>query len=88
MEKFFDTIKEKINHNEPLFYNTKGNPYAFKLGVKHLSSALFLDMAYEHQNILYVTKDFTLVDFEKETFTLILKGSKLSLIPLEIIQGS
>lgn len=88
MEKFFETIRKKIALNEPLFYNTTGNKYAFKLGVKHLSSAIYLDWAYEHQNVLYVTHDFTLVDFETQTFTLILEGSKLILQPLETIKGT
>jgi len=83
MNDFFETIKEKITANEPLFYNDRGNKYAFKLGVKHLSSTLFLGFAYEHQGILYIEKDLTLVDFNKETFTLILKGSKLTITPLE-----
>ncbi len=83
MNDFFQSIKEKIGNNEPLFYNTSGNKYAFKLGVKHLSSALFLDFGHEHQKILYIDKDFTLVDFEQECFTLILKGSKLTITPLE-----
>jgi len=83
MKQFFETITEKISTNEPLFYNSSGNKYAFKLGVKHLSSTLYLGYAYEHQGILYIEKDLTLVDFEKEQFTLILKGSKLTLTPLE-----
>jgi len=83
MNEFFQTIKEKIGNNEPLFYNSAGNKHAYKLGVKHLSSALFLGYAYEHQGILYVEKDLTLVDFDTEKFTLILRGSKLTLTPLE-----
>ena len=83
MNIFFQTIKEKIGNNEPLFYNSSGNKYAFKLGVKHLSSTLFLGYAYEHQAILYVERDFTLVDFDTQKFTLILRGSKLTLTPLE-----
>lgn len=83
MNDFFETIREKITASEPLFYNSSGSKYAFKLGVKHLSSTLFLGYAYEHQGILYVEKDFTLVDFETKQFTLILRGSKLTLTPLE-----
>lgn len=83
MNDFFETIRKKISANEPLFYNSSGNKYAFKLGVKHLSSALFLGYAYDHQGILYIEKDLTLVDFQTETFTLILKGSKLTITPLE-----
>lgn len=86
MEKFFETISEKIANNEELFYNTSGNKYAFKLGVKHLSSALYLNIAHEHQNVLYITRDFTLVDFENERFTLITEGSKMTLNHLEIIK--
>ena len=83
MKLFFETIKEKIANNEPLFYNTSGDKQAFKLGVKHLSSTLFLGYAYEHQGILYIEKDLTLVDFEEEKFTLILRGSKMTITPLE-----
>ena len=83
MKQFFETIREKISANEALFYNSSGNKDAYKLGVKHLSSALFLGYAYEHQGILYIEKDLTLVDFEREKFTLILKGSKLTITPLE-----
>lgn len=83
MNDFFQTIKEKIGNNEPLFYNSSGNKHAFKSGVKHLSSTLFLGFAHSHQNVLYIDKDLTLVDFENETFTLILQGSKLTITPLQ-----
>jgi hypothetical protein len=83
MNNFVQTIKEKISNNEPLFYNTSGNKEAFKLGVKHLSSSLFLGFAHTHQGVLYIDKDLTLVDFETQSFTLILKGSKLTITPLK-----
>ncbi len=83
MNPFFETIKKRIRNNETLFYNSSGNTEAFKLGVKHLQSAEFLGFGDLHQNILYVRHDFTLVDFEQEKLTLILKGSKITLTPLE-----
>ncbi len=83
MNNFFQTIKEKISNNEPLFYNTSGSIEAYKSGVKHLSSALFLGYGHTHQGVLYVDQDFTLVDFNNQKFTLILKGSKLTISPLE-----
>ena len=83
MKTFFEKVQANIAVNEPQFYNTSGELIAYKLGVKHLSSALYLGFAEEIQGTLYVKKNFILVDFDRQTLTQIFKGDKLTLTPLE-----
>ena len=63
-------IKKLISEGEDLFYNHTGLTEAYKLGVKHISSAA----SFNYGKILLMTdfksfngKQITIVDFDKET---------------------
>ena len=83
MKTFLEKVQNNIRIHEPQFYNSSGDPLAYKIGVKHLSSAIFLGFAQEVHGTLYVKKNFLLVDFDRQTLTQIFKGDKLTITPLE-----
>jgi len=83
MKTFFERIQSNIAMHEPQFYNSAGDPLAYKMGVKHLSSAVYLGFAELIQDTLYIKKNFLLVDFDRQTLTQIFKGDKLTVTPLE-----
>lgn len=82
-EKFKKKIRKMTEEGAGLFYNGKGNPEAFKMCVRHIQTA---------ENYGYGTtgtffkpkKDTFLVDFEKETITLITEPLKIK--PLKVLE--
>ena len=77
-EKFKEEVKSRINSGDILFYNSAGNPEAYKLFVRHLSSSPFLSQSFKIGNKIHPNDFLYLVDFENE---LIIEVD----IPIELI---
>ena len=67
-EKFIEKIK---NHKEDLFYNSSGNPDAYKLCIKHISAAPAFRKGFKIGNDFVPNEGIYLVDFDKEEINLI-----------------
>jgi len=80
-EKFKEQIK---NFQYPLFYNTSGDPRAFKLNVRHLSASSFCGLAQLIDGYIFPKSDIYLLDLESETIELI--KNKIKLIQLEVLK--
>lgn len=79
----FENRIRELNENYDLFYNSDGNPLAFKLCVKHLSFAKSLNyIELDFENRFKVLREFYLVDFEKEEIKKIKKDEIIELIEL------
>lgn len=61
-----DEIKKLIGEGEHLYYNSNGNPEAYKLGVKHLSAAPMFREAMLLNGEIIPFKSIILVDFNKK----------------------
>jgi len=80
-----ETFKEQIKTFQyPLFYNTSGDPRAFKLNVRHLSASSFCGLAQLIDGYIFPKSNIYLVDLKRETITLI--EEKLKLITLEVLE--
>lgn len=82
MKNFEKIVRDEIEQGHTLFYNSDGDKRAYQLGIKHLSSAEHLGFTQRIAGYEKVISSFYLVDLEKETITLIIEGSKLTLVPL------
>ena len=79
-QKFIETIK---NYKEPLFYNTKGSPEAYKLAIRHLSASSSCALSYLSSQYIYPIESLCIVDLEKETINRV--SDKIVLIPLKVL---
>jgi len=80
-----ETFKEQIKTFQyPLFYNTSGDPRAFRLNIRHLSASSFCGLAQLIDGYIFSKSDIYLVDLKRETITLI--EEKLKLIELEVLE--
>ena len=80
-EKFKQQIK---TFNYPLFYNTSGNPTAYKLNIRHLSASSFCGLAQLVDGYIVPKSNIYLANLEDETISLI--EEKIKLIPLEVLK--
>ena len=80
-EKFKQQIKSS---NKQLFYNTSGDPRAYKLNIRHLSASSFCGLATLVNGYIVPKSNIYIVDLEKETIKLI--EEKIKLIKLESLQ--
>jgi len=82
MNSFIKEIKDyRDNKNIQLYYNSIGNPLAFKNGVRHLSSAPSYGIALKIGDFIEPLETIYIVDFEKKSITPI--NTKIKLIPLK-----
>jgi len=78
-------FKQKIKTFQyPLFYNTSGDPRAFKLNVRHLSASSFCGLAQLIDGYIFPKSNIYLLDLEIESISLI--EEKIKLIELEVLQ--
>ena len=79
-----EKFKEEIRAYEyPLFYNSTGSTEAYKLCVRHLSSAMSTGVAILKNGYMHPKKTLHLVDLEYEKILRI--EEKIKLIALEIL---
>jgi len=79
------TFKQKIKTFQyPLFYNTSGDPRAFKLNVRHLSASSFCGLAQLIDGYIFPKSNIYLLDLEKESIELI--NEKIKLVELEFLK--
>ena len=77
-----ETFKEQIkNSDKQLFYNTSGNPKAYKLHIRHLSASSFCGLAQLIDGYIFPKSNIYIVDLESETIELV--KEKIKLIQLE-----
>jgi len=84
-KEFVDEIIKLRDSGVDLFYNSSGCVKAYKLGVKHLSSAPNFDyglIVFKCDFKSFLDKEITIVDFEKET--IISKTIYTEIIPLSV----
>ena len=80
-----ETFKKEIkNSNKQLFYNTSGNPKAYKLNIRHLSASSFCGLAQLIDGYIFPKSDIYIVDLEKETIELVEK--RIKLVQLEVLK--
>jgi len=65
MTKLF--IEKIKNFKEPLFYNTEGSTEAYKLCIRHLSSAMSAGVAKLENGYMVPNNILYIVDLENET---------------------
>lgn len=80
-----DTFKSLIQaYEEPLFYNSTGSTDAYKLCVRHLSSAMSAGLAKLSNGYMLPNDVLHLIDLENENIVII--RDKVKLIKLEILK--
>lgn len=79
-EKFKEEIKA---YPHPLFYNSEGSTEAYKLCIRHLSSAMSAGIATLQNGYMYPKEVLHLVDLENEKIVMVKESIKL--VRLEII---
>jgi len=77
-EKFKESIKQ---HSQQLYYNSTGDPKAYKLSIPHLSFALQQRVAFMVGEFLHPKEPLYIVDLEKETIECI--DEKIKLIKIK-----
>ena len=83
-KEFVDKIIKLRDSGVDLFYNSSGSVEAYKLGVKHLSSAPSFDygvIVFRTDFKSFLDKEITIVDFDKET--IVSKTVYVEIIPLK-----
>ena len=61
-------FKQKLkNYPFSLYYNTKGSPLAYKLSIRHLSSASYFNEAILAGDYLFPKDRLHIVNFENES---------------------
>ena len=83
-KKFKDEIKKLINKDEILFYNGSGNVDAFKLCVRHVSSAASAQKAIMIGKDIHPFDTLIIVDFENEK--IYETEDKIKIIPLKFLK--
>jgi hypothetical protein len=73
-EKFKQQIKSS---NKQLFYNTDGDPRAYKLNIRHLSASSFCGLAKLVNGYIIPKSNIYIVDLEKESIELVEDRVKL-----------
>jgi len=71
MQNFVNSIKDRITKGDILFYNTSGNPEAFKLCVRHLSYAEHIGLGSLRKGFFTPNSNVSLVDFDKEEINIV-----------------
>lgn len=79
-EKFKEEI---LACKYPLFYNSTGSTVAYKLCIRHLSSAMSAGFAILKNGYMYPKESLYLVDLENEKILQI--DEKIKLIKLEVL---
>ena len=79
-QKFIKKIKI---FNFPLFYNTDGNPQAYKLNIRHLSAVSSSSMAQLINGYIHPKETLYIVNLEKEIIESV--STKIKLINLQIL---
>ena len=80
-----DNFKALIkNHEEPLFYNSTGSTDAYKLCIRHLSSAMSAGLAKLSNGYMFPNDVLHIVDLHAETIDLV--THKVKLIKLEVLK--
>ncbi|CAA6811792.1 MAG: Unknown protein [uncultured Sulfurovum sp.] len=79
-----DFICEIKNYEEPLFYNSKGSTEAYKLCVRHLSSALNAGLAKLSNGYMIPNNLLHIVNLENETIEVV--SDKIKLVKLETLK--
>ena len=80
-----ETFKKEIkNSNKQLFYNTSGNPKAYKLNIRHLSASSFCGLAQLIDGYIFPKSNIYIVDLEKETIELV--ENRIKLVQLEVLK--
>ena len=77
-KKLLEQIK---NYPHPLYYNTSGNPTAYKLGIKHILASVNDGLAIKAGEYLYPKDELHIVDFENEEILVV--KDKIKYISLE-----
>ena len=80
-ENFKALIK---SHEEPLFYNSTGSTDAYKLCVRHLSSAMSAGLAKLSNGYMLPNDVLHIVDLERERITMV--SQKVKVIKLEVLK--
>ena len=80
-EKFKKEIKD---YPHPLFYNSTGSTEAYKLCIRHLSSAMSVGVATLKSGYMHPKEVLHLVDLENEKILRI--EEKIKLIKLEVLK--
>jgi len=75
---FFEQIK---SYPHPLYYNSSGNPTAYKLGVKHILASVNDGLAIKAGEYLYPKDELHIVNFDNEKIEVI--KDKIKYIELE-----
>jgi len=81
MENFSEKISALQHQSDALFYNSSGDVLAYKLRLKHLSSAVFLGYALQIGTSIVIRKPIYLIDMQKKSITYVEKGT-IELVPL------
>lgn len=77
-----ETFKQQIKtFKYPLFYNTNGDPRAYKLNVRHLSASSFCGLAQLIDGYIFPKSNIYLVDLELGSITLV--EEKIELMELK-----
>jgi hypothetical protein len=80
-----ETFKQQIKTFQyPLFYNTSGDPRAFKLNVRHLSASSFCGLAQLIDGYIFPKSNIYILNLELETISLI--EEKIELVELEVLK--
>lgn len=74
---FENKIKKLIDSGADVFYNTSGDPKAFKMCIRHLSSAPYASLGFMINDEFIPKKPFYLVDLENETITEVFEKIKV-----------
>ena len=78
---FFEQIK---SYPHPLYYNSSGNPTAYKLGVKHILASVNDGLAIKAGKYLYPKDELHIVNFDNEKIEVI--KDKVKYIELESLK--
>jgi len=76
--KFLEQIK---SYPHPLYYNSSGNPTAYKLGVKHILASVNDGLAIKAGEYLYLKDELHIVNFDNEEILVV--KDKIKYIELE-----
>lgn len=80
-----EEFKSRVRaYDEPLFYNSKGSPQAYKLCIRHLSAALNAGLAELSRGYMIPKDVLYIVNLEEESIEAV--SSPIKLIKLESLK--
>lgn len=82
MDEFEKEINYYIKNDIPLFYNSDGNEYAYKLFVRHISYAPALGFGSIRNGKLIVEKDIRIVDFNEKIIDIYMSRTEIEIFKL------